>query len=886
VRMADAADFSDPFEGAPLLAMGTAITLTREEISTYFGARVPNLKQRRAAEWRGACPIHHGKNDNFAVDPETGRWFCHSACGRGGDILELEAALTAGDFSTRKAEVFRIIGRVDSRNGSRAARAGIAATYDYTDEKGGLLYQAVRMDPKDFRQRRPNGNERWIWNLKGVRLVLYRLRELVQRATETVFVCEGEKDVHSLESLGLLATCNGMGAGKWRPEYSDALRGRSVVILPDNDKPGRKHAGAVSADLLRVGCKVRIVEIPSCKDVSDWLGAGGTLEELRTLASEQPTLTDETLAAWRAQWERETATERATGDKGLEEKSASKSSAFRLTDDGVIYFDPDPDKEPLRICGRLEVAAVTRDSKGDGWGRLLRWTDSEGRAHEWAMPMSLLAGDGNEYRARLLDGGLFLAPGRKSRELLTVYLQSTQPQTRALCVARIGWHSENFVLPGATIGPENAETVLFQTPSDADHFLSVSGTVGDWRENVGRFCSGNSRLILAASCGFAGPLLSLMGGESGGIHFVGATSTGKSTALVVGGSVLGGGGRNGFVQSWRTTANGLEAIAELHNDLTLFLDELAQMDPRDAGDAAYLLGNGTGKTRMSRNIGARKKLSWSLLYVSAGEVTLADHVQTAGKRTKGGAEVRLLNIEADAGAGMGLFENIHSAESPDAFARQLKDAARRFYGAPFRTYLDFLTVNRAAAEKALRNFQEDFLARHVPAGASGEVSRAAHRLALIAAAGELATEAGITWWKENEATDAAARCFENWLTQRGTAGALDIETAIRQVKNFIEVNGASRFQSMKARLDGHGDPVHEKVINRAGFRVEEDGETTMYLILPEVFRREVCEGFDFRTVAKTLEARGFLETQLPHLAKKRRLPDLGIVRVYAAGHQF
>jgi uncharacterized protein (DUF927 family) len=495
--------------------------------------------------------------------------------------------------------------------------------------------------------------------------------------------------------------------------------------------------------------------------------------------------------------------------------------------------------------------------------------------------MSLLAGDGNEYRARLLDGGLFLATGRRARELLTVYLQSTRPETRALCVARIGWHGDNFVLPGATLGPEGAETVLFQTPFDTDHYLNVSGTIGDWRENVGRFCSGNSRLILAVSCAFAGPLLSLVGDESGGVHFVGATSTGKSTALVVGGSVLGGGGRNGFVQSWRTTANGLEAIAELHNDLTLFLDEFAQMDPREAGEAAYLLGNGSGKTRMSRNIGARKRLSWSVLYVSAGEVTLADHVHTVGKRTKGGAEVRLLNIEADAGAGLGLFENIHGAESPDAFARQLKDAARRFYGAPLRTYLDFLTANRAAAEKALRNFQGDSLARHVPAGASGEASRAAQWFALIAAAGELATDAGITGCKQNEASDAAVRCFENWLTQRGTAGAVDIEMAIRQVKNFIEVNGASRFQSTKTRLDGHGDPVHEKVINRAGFRVEEDGETTMYLILPEVFRREVCEGFDFRTVAKALEARGFLETQLPHLSKKCRLPDLGIVRVYA-----
>jgi uncharacterized protein (DUF927 family) len=862
--------------------MSAEITFTGEEVSTYYAVRVPKLKRHRADGWRGPCPIHGGKHDNFAVDAATGRWFCHSTCGRGGDILKLEAALTTGNFSTQKAEVFRIVGRPDSANGSQAAHTRTAVAYDYTDERGCLLYQSVRLDPKGFRQRRPDGKGGWTWNIKSIRLVLYRLPELLKREAETIFICEGEKDVDSVERLGLLATCNPMGAGKWRPEYSDALRGRSVAILPDNDSPGRKHAAAVSADLLRVGCEVRIVEIPTCKDVSDWLGAGGTLEELRRFASQQLRLTAETLATWRAQWEPKAAREAAISDKGLVEgKSASKSSGFRLTDDGVIYFDPDPDKEPLRICGRLEVAALTRDSKGDGWGRLLSWTDSEGRVHEWAMPMSLLAGDGNEYRARLLDGGLFLAPGRKARELLTVYLQSMQPETRALCVARIGWHGDNFVLPGVTVGPESAETVLFQTPFDADHYLNVSGTVGDWRENVGRFCSGNSRLILATSCAFAGPLLSLVGGESGGVHFVGATSTGKSTALLVGGSVLGGGGRNGFVQSWRTTANGLEAIAELHNDLALFLDELAQMDPREAGETAYLLGNGSGKARMSRNIGLRKKLSWSVLYMSAGEVTLADHVQTAGKRAKGGAEVRLLNIEADAGAGLGVFENIHGAESADAFARHLKDAARRFYGAPLRTYLDFLTVGRAAAEKALRNFQEDFLVRHVPAGASGEVSRAAQRLALIAAAGELATEAGITGWKENEATQAAARCFENWLTQRGTAGAVDIETAIRQVKNLIEVNGASRFQSTKACLDGHGDPVHEKVINRAGFRVEQDGETTMYLILTEVFRREFCEGFDYRTVAKALAARGFLESQPPHLAKKCRLPEVGMVRVYA-----
>jgi putative DNA primase/helicase len=159
---------------------------------------------------------------------------------------------------------------------------------------------------------------------------------------------------------------------------------------------------------------------------------------------------------------------------------------------------------------------------------------------------------------------------------------------------------------------------------------------------------------------------------------------------------------------------------------------------------------------MSRSIGARKRLSWCLLFVSAGEITLADHVLAAGKHTKGGAEVRLLNVEADAAAGLGLFENIHGAESPDAFSRQLRDAAKRFFGTPLREYLAFVTANRADAEKAIRDLQAQFVKRHVPPGASGEVSRAAQRFSLIGAAGELATTAGITGWMEGESANAAA----------------------------------------------------------------------------------------------------------------------------------
>ncbi len=83
------------------------VTFSASEISAYYAHRAPQIKQRHSAKWRGPCPIHHGKMDSFAVESATGRWFCHSRCACGGDILELEARLSGGDFPTRKARVFR-----------------------------------------------------------------------------------------------------------------------------------------------------------------------------------------------------------------------------------------------------------------------------------------------------------------------------------------------------------------------------------------------------------------------------------------------------------------------------------------------------------------------------------------------------------------------------------------------------------------------------------------------------------------------------------------------------------------------------------------------------------------------------------------------------------
>jgi 5S rRNA maturation endonuclease (ribonuclease M5) len=154
------------------------------------------------------------------------------------------------------------------------------ATYDYVDERGELLFQVVRYEPKGFSQRRPNGNGGWTYNLDGSRRVIYRLPAVVEavKSGRRIFVVEGERDVHALEAAGEVATTPPMGAGKWRDEYGEALRGASVLVVADDDDAGRGHALRVATSLEGVAAEVCIVQAAEGKDARDHLEAGRDVE--------------------------------------------------------------------------------------------------------------------------------------------------------------------------------------------------------------------------------------------------------------------------------------------------------------------------------------------------------------------------------------------------------------------------------------------------------------------------------------------------------------------------------------------------------------------------------------------------------------------------------
>lgn len=231
---------------------------------------LPSLKQLGGDEYQALCPFHEDKNPSLNINSQTGQYYCHG-CGKKGDAIHFYAKVNSLD--TRR-DFGKILRGIASDNGIpwEERKSKIVETYDYTDQQGKLSYQVCRMDPKDFRQRRPSGNGGWTWNLKGVERVLYRLPEVIK--AQEVLIVEGEKDVNTITSLGLTATTCPMGAKKWRPEYNDCLKGKQVVLIPDNDNEGKEHMAQVGASLNGHVASLKLLELPrlpSKGDVSNWV---------------------------------------------------------------------------------------------------------------------------------------------------------------------------------------------------------------------------------------------------------------------------------------------------------------------------------------------------------------------------------------------------------------------------------------------------------------------------------------------------------------------------------------------------------------------------------------------------------------------------------------
>lgn len=716
---------------------------------------------------------------------------------------------------------------------------------------------------------------------------------------------EGEKACDAAAILlpdNPVLTFQGGAQAIGKGDYS-AFAGREVWLWPDADEPGDKAMQTAAARLIAAGAgPVKRFDL-ACfaatpgtdgedaatltagdplatgDDAADLLARGWTADHMRLILARADALMpcDATPSKVGAGG---TAPEAAGKAKAGGESTEGPARRFELTDKGVLYHEPD--KAPRWVCSRLDVVARVRNPAGGGWGKLVEFADPDRSPKRRVLPDALLSGDGTELERIMRDEGLHIAPSGKA--LLRQYLIESATKARARVTNRIGWHDAGlegavYVLPDVPAIGRAGEEWLCESEGGAASTFRQRGTLKGWQDEVAASCVGNSRLAFSVSVAFAAPLLYLTGAEGGGFHFRSSSSDGKTTALRVAASVCGG---HDYMRRWRATDNAIEAIALQHCDAPLLLDEIAQTDPKAAGEIAYMLANGSGKIRAGRTGAAREVVQWRVLFLSAGEIGLAEHMGEAGKIMRAGQSLRMAEIPADAGAGLGIFENLHGHADGAAFAKALADACRRNFGGVYLAYLGHLVKHQHEVADTIAEALRAFEAACLTSEAHGQARRAADRFALVGAAGELATQWGLTGWPPGEAMQAARRCYEGWLSARGGSGDHESGSMLSQVRRFLEAHGEARFVDWNrpATKDDHAP----RVMNRCGYRKYDDVDGPHWYVFPESFKAEMCKGHDPQAVAGLLHKRGFIETgkekdRSPYVVKCD-LPGEGRRRVY------
>ena len=533
----------------------------------------------------------------------------------------------------------------------------------------------------------------------------------------------------------------------------------------------------------------------------------------------------------------------------LNEPMIDESGCFELYHDGLFFVKYNLDdpanitfKFKAFICSPIEIIAKTRDTNSGTWGRLLQWRDDDNIKHQWSMPLSLLQGDAREYRRELASQGLNITTNPKQRSYLDTYIQEYPIHKRALCVDKLGWHGEQYILPDGAIGSDGKQLIVYQSAHAINSTITQQGTLEQWRDELCKKLAEQSRFVFSIACAFAGQLLEPLGSDGGGFHIIGSSTMGKSLSLKTAASVWGK--PDSYTKTWRSTDNALEGTASEHNDSFLPLDEISEGNPTILGNIIYMLGNGTGKGRSSTTGHNRIAKTWRIIFLSNGEKTIQQEMAQAGQKTNAGIEVRVAHIDADAGKGLKTFDSLVLADTGAGQADKIKELSQAYYGAAGIAWLEHITSDKAATTATAKQFVNDFMSNY--SDLAPQAYRVAKRFAIVAAAGEMATLAGITGWQAGQATTAVMTCLDNWLDNYGRDGEHEQRQIIEHIKAFIEQHGSSRFQPCHIHM--HQD-FETKITNRAGYHNYDTGE---YYFSTSTFD-EVCSPFNKSKVLQVLD---------------------------------
>jgi len=514
--------------------------------------------------------------------------------------------------------------------------------------------------------------------------------------------------------------------------------------------------------------------------------------------------------------------------------------------------------EYKRICGPLHVDAITADPNEDNSGRLLRFKTIAGTWRQWSMAAGLyLTANGDLLCQALRERNLDV--DTRSHPLVSKYIQQANPSQRLIAAPSTGWYGKAYATDAGIYGPDAYKTVLQATGSGIKPRFGRSGTLSQWRDTVGAMAAGNQLMVLAISAAFAGAILKRCGAAGGGIHFFGNSSTGKTKLLSAACSVW---GDERFRWSWRMTQNGLETACTESNDCLLAMDEISEHDKWDLRGSIYMIGNGEGKRRMTKDGRPLPQRTWRTMVLSSGErssTTMSANDKHAGQM------IRLIDLWVN--REYGAFDTLHRWDSGAAFADVLGEASSRYYGTAGPAFVEAFVSDPVDCAAWLDQI-------NIGDTSTGQAGRIAKTLKIVAMAGELASKYDIVPWEQGDATAAATESMAVWLDYHDTSDEVDMPVSsieeselIKQVEMYIRRHEESRFTK---RVSGPGE-LFASVQNHAGwYDIDDDGSRTYYL--NSFGFAEAIEGFDRKPAIKQLINRKLL---IPGKDK-----TISIVRIY------
>lgn len=540
--------------------------------------------------------------------------------------------------------------------------------------------------------------------------------------------------------------------------------------------------------------------------------------------------------------------------------------------DGIVYLSrraKDGFTEPFKVFSDIEILGRARDEEDNNWGLLVRFKNRKNRIKVLFLQEKDLTGKGDPIREILAENGLslFSLSGITKALCEFIYFRPLVNPPTYLITHKTGWIGNCYVMPNDEQIGQYKEPIFYQPEAFKSANFETKGSLETWIKNVAGYAQYSPPLMLAICASFGASLMFKLteNHESGGFHFYGVSSSGKTLIAKAGASIYGKpSDRGGRILPWSATANSLEYWAEAHNDSLFTLDELKQADPKTLADCLYRLGNSIGKPRLTiknSELGQRRILTWRLLWISTGELTTTQYIETANARADAGTEIRSIPIEIDMGKemrdgrAMELFENLPTGDDAQELSlafQTITEGVENNYGIVGRAWIKYLIEHPDRIKEAETTWKAEFKRLTPTLGSQQE--RQARRFRLCAIAGELATEAGLTGWRRGEATNTMIRMMLRAFGDNQT----ETKEKRRLIKNLLRlIQNLSDFPTFQDAIDGK---AKSKILGFRNFEVEETSKDKRIFLLDETFDK-ARENFQPQKASRILAGMGILVTQ-------------------------